>query len=267
MNKLSTFYKKRFDAFLLHLTEAKSLNEDNVHKLRVDIKYIRSLLLLVEALHLDTVIVGKLLKQLRPVFKYSGRLRTIQVCKSLVLQHNVKNQEKVIQILEENQSKISNDFVVALEKFKLDKFKKRMEKLYQVLERTTSTELREKADKIILDELDLIYKLWASSRGEENYHDIRKFFKIIKSLLQLLIDIESSDDLEREYKVVNETESTLGNWHDRDVLDRKLAKIQSLAPNPEFKSLVREIKNKNRSEKNTHIKEFKQQMLINFLKR
>lgn len=266
MNKLSTFYKKRFDAFLLHLKEAKSLNEDSVHKLRVDIKYIRSLLLLVDALGLDTDIIGKLLKQLRPVFKYSGRLRTIQVCRSLVLQCNVENQEKVIQILEEDQLIISNDFTLVLEKFKLDKFKKRMEKLYQVMEGIPAIELREKADKIILDELDLIYKLWASSRGEENYHDIRKFFKIIKSLLQLLIAVESSEDLEREYNIVNETECTLGNWHDRNVLDEKLAKIQSFAPNSEFKSLVREIKNKNRSEKNILVKEFKQQMLTNFLK-
>ena len=266
MEKLSTFYKKRFDAFLLHLEEAKSLSEDNIHKLRVDIKYIRSLLLLVDTLHLDAVIIGKLLKQLRPVFKYSGRLRTIQVCKKLVIQHNVKNQKKVIQVLEENQTKISNDFTIVLEKFKLDKFKKQIGQIYQVLEGIPIAELKEKTDKIILDELDLIYKLWASSRGEENYHDIRKFFKIIKSLLQLLIALDSSEDLEREYKIVNETESALGNWHDRDVLDKKLAKIQKFAPNPEFKSLVREVKNKNRSEKNVYIKEFKQLMLTNFLR-
>lgn len=266
MNKLSAFYKKRFDGFLTHLKEAENLNEENVHKLRVDIKNMRSLLLLVEALDLEAVIVGKLLKQLRPVFKYSGRLRTIQVCKSLVEKHNVKQQAKVVQILEETRTKVSTEFVHALEKFKLDKFQKRTGKLYGVLESISIPDLRKKADKIILDELDLIYKLWASSRGEENYHDIRKFFKIIKSLLQLLIAVESSEDLEREYKVVNDTETILGDWHDRDVLDKKLAKIQKFAPNPDFKSLVREIKNKNRSEKNALIKSFKQQMLTNFLR-
>ena len=266
MNKLSSFYKKRFDAFLTHLSDAKSLNEEKVHKLRVDIKNMRSLLLLVDALNLEAVIVGKLLKQLRPIFKYSGRLRTIQVCKGLVLSHDVKNKEKVADILEENKTKISNDFILALENFKLDKFDKRIQKLYQVLENISFADLREKADKIILDELDLIYKLWASSRGEENYHDIRKFFKIIKSLLQLLMAIETSADLEREYKIVNETETILGDWHDRDVLDSKLSKIQRMAPNTDFKSLVREIKNKNRSEKNLYVKDFKQQMLTHFLK-
>jgi CHAD domain-containing protein len=266
MNKLSAFYKKRFDAFLMHLSEAKSLDEEYVHKLRVDIKNMRSLLLLVDALNLEANVVGKLLKQLRSVFKYSGRLRTIQVCTNLVHQFDVKNQEKVIKNLEESKSKVSDDFTLALNKFNLDKFQKRIGKLYQILESIPLQELREKTDKMILDELDLIYKLWASSRGEENYHDIRKFFKIIKALLSLLITVESSQELEREYKIVNETESILGNWHDRDVLDKKLAKIQKFAPNPEFKSLVREIKSKNRSEKNTCAKEFKQQMLTNFLK-
>ncbi|NOU60609.1 CHAD domain-containing protein [Marinifilum caeruleilacunae] len=266
MNKLSAFYKKRFDGFLTHLTEAKNLDEENVHKLRVDIKNMRSLLLLVDALNLGANIVGKLLKQLRPIFKYSGRLRTIQVCKKLVEQHDIKNQEKVVKILEETKDQVSQEFVLAMEKFKPEKFQKRIAKLYQVLDEITPPDLRDKADKIIHDELDLIYKLWASSRGEEHYHDIRKFFKIIKSLLQLLIAVETSPDLEREYKIVNDTETILGDWHDRDVLDKKLAKIQKFAPNPEFKSLVREIKNKNRSEKNAFVKSFKQQMLTNFLK-
>ncbi|WP_421919039.1 CHAD domain-containing protein [Marinifilum sp.] len=266
MNKLNTFYKERFDRFLPHLTDAKNLKEENVHKLRIDIKNMRSLLFLLDALNIDTVEIGKLLKQLRPVFKYSGRLRTIQVCKKLVLQYNLNHQDDVADILEENLESVSNEFVLALVEFKPDKFQERIEKLYQELEKISIPSLREKADKIILDELDLIYKLWASSSGEEYYHDIRKFLKIIKYLLQLLLVLESSDEIEREYKIIKETESTLGDWHDRDVLDRKLATIQKYAPNPQFKSLVREIKSKNRSEKNIYAKAIKQQMLANFLK-
>lgn len=266
MNKLSSFYQKRIDEFLAHLNDAKSLEEEKIHRLRVDIKNIRSLLLLIEALKLDTVVVEKLLKQLRPVFKYSGRLRTIQVCKALINEGGVDNQEEIVKTLEENKLKISEDLTLSLNKFKLDKFQDRISILYQALESIPMVELRQRADKIIQDELDLIFKLWSSSRGEEYYHDIRKFFKIIKSMLQLLIEVERTEILEQEYKIVNETETILGNWHDREILDKKLSKIQKTAPSSDFKSLVREIKNKNRGEKNNYVKDFKQQMHTSFFK-
>ena len=266
MNNLSSFYKNRFDSFLVHLAKAKELNEGDVHKLRVDIKNMRSLLLLVDTLCIEEKVIGKLLKQLRPVFKYSGRLRTIQVCASLVNNHDVKRKGKVVKLLEKNKKDHSKALLHSLEKFDVAKFQIRTSKLDLALQKVEIEELVQKADKIILDELDLIYKLWASSRNEEHYHDIRKFFKIIKTLLQLLIHLKSNDNLIRESKIVNETESILGDWHDRDVLDKKLAVIQSSATTPDFKSLVREIKNKNRSEKNVLVKDFKKQMLGHFLK-
>lgn len=266
MNNLSSFYKEKFDSFLLYLSKAKEMNEEDIHKLRVNIKNIRSILLLADDLGVEEKLVSKILKQLRPVFKYSGRLRLIQVCKAIVEKDSITGNKKVIKSLEENKPQIGRELNEFVENFKIDKFQKREESLCVALTKINKSEIREKADKIILDELDLIYKLWSSSRGEENYHEIRKFFKIIKSILHLLLSLNSDEKLENELSIVNETETILGNWHDRDVLEQKLAQIQVNAPNAEFKSLVREIKNKNRSEKSILSKKFKQQMLTHFLK-
>ncbi len=266
MNNLSSFYKEKFDSFLFYLSKAKEMNVEDIHKLRVDIKNIRSLLLLANDLGVEEKLIAKILKQVRPVFKYSGRLRLIQVCKTIVEQDNITGHKKIIESLEENKLQVGKDLNGLVGKFKIDKFQKRVENLGVALSKINKSEIREAADKIIHDELDLIYKLWASSRGEENYHEIRKFFKIIKSILNLLLSLNSDAKLANEFSIVNETESILGNWHDRDVLEQKLGTIQAMAPNSEFKSLVREIKNKNRSEKNILSKKFKQQMLTHFLK-
>ena len=266
MNKINTFYKDRFNSFLVHLSKAKGLKEEDVHKLRVDIKNIRSLLLLVDAFEIEGEAVGKILQQLQSIFKYSGRLRSIQVSKLLVDNCKLKNQKPIVNVLEEQRSKYEDELSKRLGKFKITKFQKKVDILNSALDKVDIKDAREKADRIIRDELDLIYKLWASSRGEEYYHDIRKFFKIIKSILQLLTNLLDDEKLKSELSIVNETETILGNWHDRDVLDKKLSKMQSTSPNAEFKSLVREIKNKNRTEKNNLSKEFKKKMLTHFLK-
>jgi len=266
MNKLNSFYKDRFNSFLIHLSKAKGLKKEDVHKLRVDIKNIRSLLLLVDAFEIEGETVGKILKQLQSIFKYSGRLRSIHVSRSLVENYELKGEKPIVTNLEDPRSKYEDELSKRLGKFKILKFQKRVDVLNEALQLVNIDNVREKADRIILDELDLIYKLWASSRGEEYYHDIRKFFKIIKSILHLLTNLIDDEKLKSELSIVNETETILGNWHDRDVLDKKLSKMQSTSPNSEFKSLVREIKNRNRSEKNNLSKEFKKKMLTHFLK-
>ena len=264
---LSSFYRARFDSFLTHLLNAKQLKEEDIHKLRVDIKNIRGLLLLLEGFDLDQKIPSRLLKQVRPVFRSTGRLRTIQVCKSLLHDYPSEIPTEIMEQLESKNSKVAEKIKKSFDEFdNNDKFQKRLDKLYAELAQITDEEVQANIDEVIHNELDIIYKLWTSARGEEHFHDIRKFMKIIKTLLQLSLHLEENEDIRKELDIVNQTETILGKWNDRDDLELKLAKIQKALNDPKHNLFFRKINAANRNEKKALVKEFHTIMRTHFMK-
>ena len=265
-NSISLFYKNRMDSFLENLAKADSLEESVIHKLRVDIKNIRSLLLLLEGLNLFDNNSSKVLKQVQKIFKPTGRLRTIQVCHSIVDELARKEVGEIKDALEEDRDAITEKIKLALEKFNVEKFTKRVEAMYVGLNQIDFPTLKASAINIIDSELDVIYKLWASSRGDGYFHDIRKFFKVIKAILQLLLSIEDDEEMKEQLSIVTNIEQTLGKWHDREVFAKKLVKIQpqlskDLAPQ------YRSLRNLNKTEMTSLAGDFNQQMRTHFLKR
>jgi CHAD domain-containing protein len=265
-NGISSFYQNRIDSFLQNLSKAESLDEKAIHKLRVDIKNIRSLLLLLEGLQLFDDNSEKILKQLQKIFKPTGRLRTIQVCHAIVDEHARKDAMEIKNALELKREPISEKIKIVLAKFNTEKFKKRVDELYLILNQLEFSALKTSAANIIESELDVIYKLWASSRGVDHFHDIRKFFKVIKALLQLLLSLEDNKEMSEELKIVTNIEQTLGKWHDRAVFANKLVKIQAQLSS-ELAPQYRSLRNLNKTEMTSLASDFNKQMRTHYLKR
>ncbi|PKQ61819.1 hypothetical protein BZG02_14425 [Labilibaculum filiforme] len=242
---LSLFYKERFDSFLIYLSEAKQIKEEDIHKLRVSIKYLRSLLLLVDELKLNTDVGSKLLKQLKGIFKSAGKLRAFQVSKSLMLGGDVVLSSEILSLLDAKLSAQAEDFRKKLAAFDTLKFKKRVARLYPLLNQVNVSELTIKVDSIIHDELGIVNKLFNSSRGEEYHHEIRKILKLVKALQYVLLAFQDEENRRQALDIVNSTETLLGNWHNYKSLDDLLILFDQELTQPTVKRTIRNLKNQN----------------------
>lgn len=245
--KLSEFYKERFDSFLIHLSAAKQLKEEDIHKLRVDIKHIRSLLLLAD--ELDVADSVKFRKQFKKLFKVLGKLRALQVSKSLLRISQVEIPQEIFKSLDDKISIVSKQVKPEIMNFDLVKYRKRLLNLLYSLDQINVKKVEEETKQVIVSELDIIRKLFNSSSGENNHHEIRKILKQIKSLLQMLLAISQDQSRELILDLVNQTETVLGNWHDHKVLEKFISKLEKEFVKTDLKRTLRNIKNRNNRQK------------------
>lgn len=248
-NRLSSFYRERFCSFTDHLSVAKKTDEEIIHKLRVDVKNIRSLLLLLIEFNHETNVGTKLLKQLKKIFNSSGKLRALQVSKLLLLKSSVDIPVEMMAFLESELNEHTDKFRESLSQFDLPKFKERVSILCSSLNNVNTLALKMKVDSIIHDELEIVNKLFNSSRGEEYHHTIRKLLKLIKTLQQLLVSLKEDEGRRQALDIVNSTEIPLGNWHDNKVFDDFLIKLDMQLPDTNSQRILRNLKNQNNKSK------------------
>ena len=250
---LSSFYQERFDSFSARLFEANKIDEENIHKLRVDIKNMRSLLLLLveynDETNDETNVGMKLLKQLKGIFNSSGKLRVLQVSKALLLKSSVNISVDMMEFLEAEMNLFADKFKESVSKFDLPKFKKRGSILCSSLANVNASELTIKVDSIIHDELEIVNKLFNSSQGEEYHHTIRKLLKLIKTFQQLLLNFEEDKGRRQALDIVNSTEMLLGNWHDYKGMDSFLTKLDKQYSDMNSKRTLRNLRNQNNKSK------------------
>ncbi|RUT79171.1 CHAD domain-containing protein [Ancylomarina longa] len=246
---VSFYYSIRFESFLNLLAKAKDLSEESIHEIRVDIKKLRSLLLVLEELGIEEDPVSKLLKQLRPVFKASGKLRTLQLGNRLLNEFPLDIPLAMESLLEVKKTEVSEEVNAVYEKFNLLKFEKRVNRICIKLEQLQLNELVAKLEEIIQDQLKLILKIWNSSYDLENLHQLRKYFKIEKTLLQFLIEINDNEELQKSLNLVNKIESKLGLWHDYEVFDQRMLDYKNQFPDADYRKFFRELKFWKREEK------------------
>lgn len=247
--RLSSFYKERFDSFLNSLSASQNMNEESIHELRVNMKNMRSLLLLMDEFSQQTRIPSKLVKQLNRIFKKAGKLRALQVSSSLLATFNIAIPEPIIHYLKEEIKTQTKKVSDCFNKFDLPKFKERIGKLYSHLEQIDDSELLLKSDRIIHDELEIVNKLFNSSKGEEYHHEIRKLLKVVKTLENLQLFLHEDEMKKQALELVSTTESKLGNWHDRKVLSDFLHSLTSKLPNASIDRTLRNLTNQNNKAK------------------
>src|SRR5574338_929575 len=97
-NAIAKIYKSNDHHFLKDLKGAKTLDEEKLHKVRVDIKNIRVLIELLKVLGARKFRRKALLELLNPVFRSAGRIRTA----TLNLHNSRHYQSKILQRFRQN---------------------------------------------------------------------------------------------------------------------------------------------------------------------
>jgi len=254
---ISAYYSVRFEGFLTDLSQARDLSDASIHKIRVDIKKLRALLLVLEELGVEERAVYKLEKQFRPVFRASGKLRTIQLGDQLLKEFPVDTPLQLLHLLEKDKSERVVKLNKTFDDFNFLKFEKRVNCICIKLEQLELDEFVSKLLEFIQNQMEVIDKVWNTSKDVENLHQLRKYFKVVKTLYQFLIKIHENDELQNSLNLVNEIESKLGLWHDYEVFDQRMLVFKDQLVDSEHRKFFRELRFWKREEKLLLLKEIK----------
>jgi CHAD domain-containing protein len=252
---LIQIYNEAINLFLFNIDLSIDIEEDHIHKLRVNIKNLRAIIILVKTIKEKEFKKKKVSALISQIFKPTGELRNIQI-EQLLLEHY---DSKAIQIYKDHLTKIEEETGInakkALLEFNKNDFNSKNEKARQIIEKINDKELCSGLQKLIRKEFEKIIQIRTKLQDDKALHEIRKHLKVLKSILKIQLVINQDNTTEDLLNQINATETLIGNWHDKELLIESISQfIENNINDPKsnlLANIVGEIKieNKNAPEK------------------
>jgi CHAD domain-containing protein len=243
---LCRFYGRRISSFYENLQKARlSGYKTDVHKLRVDLRKLITLVDLLEACGKPRLKSGEYRKILKDLFGEAGKLRETQMNLSfldqcqphdfdlLAFRYQLECEEKKhLRNFQHTASGIDEKSISAFSK-----------KIYHRIEKLDYKKFRQIAQKLISKKGETISLLRADLEKKKNAHRIRRHLKSIATVVTVTYLIKPDEDSIHYLSDINRTEKMLGNWHDKMIflraidrflahslkdLDRKVLSVQQL---------------------------------------
>jgi CHAD domain-containing protein len=241
---ISEIYKEHKKSFFKHINSAKSLDEENIHKLRVDVKFLRSLFSFFEFLSKNKIGKKKMLKLVAPVFKNAGKIRTTSLNTKLtkVYQSKAILGFKIhLQLREKQQEK---KLLNAIKKFDKKKFEILHKKILYVLKKASKKNCVKRIEGYLKVFLENIHTDIIDINNNKKLHNLRKKLKDVKNLTILLENISPKRKLILQQQKVKVVEEKIGKWHDTVILVQELEKFIKDCQNTKTSAEERDKKNK-----------------------
>ena len=219
------YFQKRNASFRLNINKAGiTVEEDDIHKSRVDLKKLFALFGFFEMIDTDLFILEEPEKIFRDVFESAGKIREIQM-NLLYIENSGWNHPELdlfIHYLKNNSGKEIKTFIRSIIKFD--------EKYLNQIRKSIRKSCREIKIEKIIDKSDdffqlhsaTIRKLKSESVETENIHKIRKEMKKISAVADLLNQLRVDEFMEKLISALNQTELIIGEWHDRIIFHHSL---------------------------------------------
>ncbi len=219
---ISEIYKGQKKSFLAHLNSAKSLEEETIHKLRVNVKRLRSLLKFLNILSEEKFNKKKLVKLVLPIFKSAGKIRATTLNIKLTKVYRSKAILDFKVYLKEKEKREKKFFLKKIKKFHKGKFKKFHKQIVTVFKHADQKLVSQKCKEYVKIIFSKIHADMPNINSDENFHDVRKKLKDIKTISELLGNITARKKLLPGQKKVVSIEERIGKWHDTVTLVEEL---------------------------------------------
>lgn len=207
-NQQRNYLEKRCKNIQLHLKYFLVSNDlEELHKLRVEIKKIKSLVFL-----LTSSSKNKKLEVLKQLFKLAGSIRTLQLKLAFLKENHISTSQQIQKRLDTQLNKFQKlsshylSYIQVLSKGQGNSFhdikNKQLESLYK--------KRRQKVTNHLIDSLQ-----------QNKLHDYRKQIKYLLFLYR--VQHSKGSKLSRKIVAFDELQKTIGYWHD-DIVHSKLLK-------------------------------------------
>lgn len=202
-----SLYREQAASFDKHLEAARHAGSERVHKLRIDIKNIRALIGLTDAIAGNKKKHRKLPALLKPLFKTGGAMRTAALNLQQIRDHKGKGFDAYRDHLRKQKEKNAKSFREKVETF--DK-----KKLHRHMKQASSHETQHFA-RSVKDHIRSIVKeireLLPGYKDDKLFHEVRKLLKKIRIIRKLLRGSAGKDG---RFSWVSDMEESIGKWHD-----------------------------------------------------
>ncbi len=223
-NTISRIYRSHEKHFIKDLKEAKDLDEQRLHKVRVDIKNLRVLMDLKKSLSGNKNGIASINRLLNPLFKRAGDIRSITLNLKLTQPYQSQVLIRYRQHLKPRQQKASNRFLSTLERFDTKRFKKQHQKTLASLSELKEKSVRKGAEEYLRILFAQIRADIFDINDDETLHQIRKRLKSIRNVGTLLNQMDPKHAFTEELEKIERTYDKIGQWHDTIELVASLEK-------------------------------------------
>lgn len=235
------------------LKKADDLHEDNVHRLRVRIKKLRALLGFLGLLPHSNAGRKRLLKQLKPLFKAAGQIRTHQLNYRLTQGQRSAVMVKFRKELKQDKKEAEKDLLRELDRFDREKFKHLHHKVRDTYKKTSSKKVRRHIAKHTSRLFARVRATMYDIRHDDALHDIRKKLKAVKAVQKLSARLYPTAPVPAHVKKLPALEKKIGAWHDSIVLvehlERFVKKLRDPKQAEKANLLVLKLKEENERHK------------------
>jgi CHAD domain-containing protein len=213
-NSLTSIYKDHHSRFLKDLHAAKGLDETQLHRVRVEIKNLRVLLDLLGVLSKKKYKARPMLKQLEPLFKSAGSIRSVTLNLKLSQPYKSAVLVKFRQHLKDKQHGAGQKFLHEIKSFETKKFSKLHKKALAAFRELKPKKISKGAEEYMRVQFAHVRAGIFDIGDDSVLHQIRKRIKSIRNIGSLLEEIKAEHPFKEELKKVNVTYDKIGHWHD-----------------------------------------------------
>ncbi len=239
--------------FYMECIPGKHKKKD-IHQLRVRIKRLKALFRLLQYMYPSGFSAKEHYGLFRPVFKSAGMVREIQLNRILLNEFSGAEElqkgyndyiEMLLQVM-------TGDLDMALRRFDYARLHTISSRVGDLFEEHGEAALLDLITGFIRYETGRIRCLTDDLAKTEYIHDIRIMLKNIKPLLLLVYPVTYSVFSEAHYRQLNDTETSIGKWHDLQVLSVSLSLFLSAVEkrnsgiSKEYETLYKKLETKKR---------------------
>ncbi|MEI6889562.1 MAG: CHAD domain-containing protein [Bacteroidales bacterium] len=242
------FFKKRTTSFLANLYSSSITgDEKDIHKTRLDMKKIYSILEMFEMLDPEKF-DNENFEVFKTLFRFSGKIRELQVNQIVIAKFGplTPGMTFFIKYLRSRENKLSKEFIAVVQKFDEKKLKKSEKAIMKLCLEIKVRSLKVRSEKFILKKAKKISLLRNYPSNPENIHEIRKHLKSMVTILILISMVFKDEKQDAILSRLSQTEMLIGNWHDNQVLmDYIVQFIQKRKKiSPEYQLHLQVLRNK-----------------------
>ena len=216
-NEFETYYKK----LLSHK------NIDDIHKLRLAIKKLRTLLMLIELTTKESIDKKRPYHLYSKLFKSAGRVRETQINIELLRKAGVKDNAAIYPFYNDKLDTDLKHFHNELSNFNHKQFYELHKRLEKKIGDISASDFQRIVVDMLKIELHQILKLIGNLSNSTDLHKIRIRTRVLKELIILLKKINPNDQSATFLKNLKNTYIYLGDWHDHEVLTKSLNSVHS----------------------------------------
>jgi len=230
-NNLLNYFNRRKTEFLFRLTNSMvAMDEEDIHQLRVEIKKIRSVLKLLDRISAEGYQAKEFRRLLSGLFKPAGRFREDHINLSLLDQFPGFALNGYRQYLQDRLKKHSEKLHRVVNIFDQNSFLVFHGQVDDKISLYDDGTVLLNTGEFISKEVESIKAIWADTNHKNKLHRTRKHLKALGYIMNMRLELYSNVHLEGFYNLVKETETHIGNWHDRIVLINSLEKYSKTHP-------------------------------------